>query len=156
MNIEGPLLGQGPVCEKILRALPEWFGIEAATAQYIRDVDDLPTFVAWVNGRAVGFMTVKQHFPQAAELHVLGVLQEMHHRGVGRALFSAVEAYLHQQGVEYLQVKTLSASHPDPGYAKTRLFYEAMGFRPLEEFKTLWDEANPCLLMVKTLADGRQ
>lgn len=149
MNIKGPLLGQGAVCETILRALPEWFGIEEATAQYIRDVDDLPTFVAFEDGRAVGFMTVKQHFPQSTELYVLGVLPETHRQGVGQALLSTVEAYLHQQGVEYLQVKTLSASHPDPGYAKTRAFYEAMGFRPLEEFPTLWDEANPCLLMVK-------
>ena len=156
MNIEGPLLGQGAVCEMILRALPEWFGIEEATAQYVRDVDDLPTFVAFEGGRAVGFMTVKQHFPQSAELYVLGVLPEMHQRGVGRALLSAVEAYLREQGVEYVQVKTLSASHPDPGYAKTRAFYEAMGFKPLEEFPTLWGEANPCLLMVKTLVDGRQ
>lgn len=155
MNIEGPLLGQGAVCETILRALPEWFGIEAATAQYIRDVDELPTFVAFEDGRAVGFMTVKQHFPQSAELYVLGVLQAMHHRGVGRALLSAAEAYLREQGVAYLQVKTLSASHPDPGYAKTRAFYEAMGFRPLEEFKTFWDEANPCLLMVKAVDGSR-
>ena len=50
-----------------------------------------------------------------------------------------------------LQVKTLSESHPDAGYAKTRAFYRAMGFHPLEEFKTLWGEANPCLLMVKKL-----
>lgn len=155
MNIEGPLLGQGSVCETILRALPEWFGIEEATAQYIRDVDHLPTFVAWLDGRAVGFMTVKQHFPQSAELYVLGVLPEMHNRGIGRALLARVEAYLREQGVEYLQVKTLSASHPDEGYAKTRVFYEAVGFRPLEEFPTLWDEANPCLLMVKAV-DGRQ
>ncbi len=156
MNIEGPLLGQGAVCEAILCALPEWFGIEEATAQYARDVDDLPTFVAWVNGRAVGFMTVKQHFPQAAELYVLGVLPEMHRQGVGQALLSAVEAYLREQGVAYLQVKTLSASHPDPGYAKTRAFYEAVGFKPLEEFPMLWGEANPCLLMVKTLVGGKR
>ncbi len=151
MNIEGPLLGQGAVCKPILRALPEWFGIEEATAQYIRDVDALPTFIARVDGRVVGFMTVKQHFPQSAELYVLGVLPEMHRQGVGQALLSAVEAYLYQQGVEYVQVKTLSSAHPDRNYAKTRLFYEAMGFRPLEEFSTLWDEANPCLLMVKKL-----
>jgi len=149
MNIEGPLWGQSAVCGPILRALPDWFGIEAATAQYIRDVDELPTFVAWDEGRAVGFMTVRLHNPYSAELHVLGVLPEMHRRGVGRALFSSVEAYLYQQGVEYLQVKTLSPSHPDKGYARTRAFYEAMGFRPLEEFKTLWGDANPCLLMVK-------
>jgi ribosomal protein S18 acetylase RimI-like enzyme len=156
MRIEGPLLGQGPVCEAVLRALPEWFGIEEATVQYIHDVDELPTFVAFVDGRAVGFMSVMQHFPQAAELYVLGVLPEMHRQGIGQALLSAVEAYLREQGVEYLQVKTLSASHPDVGYAKTRAFYESVGFKPLEEFPTLWGEANPCLLMVKTLADGRQ
>jgi len=155
VNIEGPLLGQSAVCGPILRVLPEWFGIEAATAQYIHDVDELPTFVAFVDGRAVGFMSVKQHFPQSAELYVLGVLPEMHRQGVGQALLSAVEAYLCEQGVEYLQVKTLSASHPDPGYAKTRAFYEAMGFRPLEEFPTLWGEANPCLLMVKSV-DGKR
>jgi ribosomal protein S18 acetylase RimI-like enzyme len=156
MNIEGPLLGQGSVCEAILRALPEWFGIEESRAEYIRGTDGLPTFVARVDGRAVGFMAVKQHFPQTADLYVLGVLPEMHHRGIGRALLARVEAYLRDKGVEYLQVKTVSALSPDPGYAKTRLFYEAMGFKPLEEFKTMWDEANPCLLMVKTLVDGKR
>ncbi len=153
IHIEGPALSQSAVCGPILRALPEWFGIEEATAQYILDLEELPTFVARVDGRAVGFMTVKQHFPQSAELHVLGVLPDMHHRGVGRALLAAVETYLCQQGVEYLQVKTLSPTHPDKGYAKTRAFYEAVGFKPLEEFKTLWDEANPCLLMVKKLGN---
>ena len=155
MNIEGPLLGQGAVCETILRALPEWFGIEESRAAYIRETDSLPTFVAFVDGRAVGFMAVKHHFPQSADLYVLGVLKEMHHQGIGRALLARVEAYLREKGVEYLQVKTVSASSPDPGYAKTRAFYEAMGFRPLEEFPTLWDEANPCLLMVKAV-DGRR
>jgi len=154
VNIEGPLLGQSTVCGPILHALPDWFGIEAATAQYIRDVDELPTFVAFEDGRAVGFITVRLHNPSSAELHVLGVLPEMHHRGVGRALLARVEAYLRELGVEYLQVKTLSASHPDPNYAKTRAFYEAMSFKPLEEFPTLWDETNPCLLMVKTLVTG--
>jgi hypothetical protein len=42
----------------------------------------------------------------------------------------------------------------DEHYARTRAFYQAMGFRPLEEFKQIWDEANPCGLMVKYL--GKQ
>jgi hypothetical protein len=61
------------------------------------------------------------------------------------------EAWLRQRGVEYLQVKTLGPSHPDEGYARTRAFYFALGFRPLEEFEQLWDADNPCLLMVKSL-----
>ena len=149
VTVNGPILGQGEVCKAILLALPEWFGIEEATQQYIRDINELPTFLAWVAGQVVGFMSVKRHNTYAAELYVLGIYPDMHRRSIGRALFIAVEAYLSQQSVEYVQVKTLSDSHPDEGYAKTRAFYHAMGFRPLEEFKTLWGADNPCLLMVK-------
>lgn len=49
-----------------------------------------------------------------------------------------------------LSVKTLGPSHPDAGYALTRLFYDAAGFRPVEELLDLWP-GNPCLLMVKPL-----
>jgi ribosomal protein S18 acetylase RimI-like enzyme len=81
------------------------------------------------------------------------VYRQYHRYGVGRAMLLAAENYLRDLGVQYLQVKTLSDSHPDEGYAKTRAFYQAMGFHPLEEFKTLWGEANPCLLLIKQL-DG--
>jgi ribosomal protein S18 acetylase RimI-like enzyme len=150
--VQDPMQGKSAVCEPILRSLPEWFGIEEATRQYIRDTDVLPTFLAMVDGEAVGFLTLKQHTEYAAEIHVMGVLPEMHRRGVGRALLARAEAYLQEQGVEYLQVKTLSPGRPNENYARTRAFYQAMGFRPLEEFPKLWDEANPCLLMVKKLA----
>jgi hypothetical protein len=33
----------------------------------------------------------------------------------------------------------------------TRLFYEAIGFLPIEVFPTLWDPWNPRLLMLKRL-----
>ncbi len=149
--VRGPLLGQSDVCTPILRALPQWFGIEQATLQYIQDIEALPTLVAWVGRRAVGFVSYKQHNAYAAELYVMGVLPEMHRSGVGRALLRRVEEALRQRGVEYLQVKTLGPSHPDEGYAGTRSFYHAQGFRPLEEFKELWDKDNPCLLLVKTI-----
>ncbi|MEN6523457.1 MAG: N-acetyltransferase, partial [Anaerolineaceae bacterium] len=47
--------------------------------------------------------------------------------------------------------KTLDASRCCEEYDRTRAFYEAMGFRPLEVFPELWDKDNPCLLMVKRL-----
>jgi ribosomal protein S18 acetylase RimI-like enzyme len=96
-----------------------------------------------------GFLSIKEHFPHAAEIYVMGVAARFHRQGCGRALMAAAEAYLRAQGVEYLQVKTLSPAHPDRYYVLTREFYAAMGFRPLEEFPTLWGEANPCLLLVK-------
>jgi GNAT superfamily N-acetyltransferase len=149
--VEGPVLGKSFVCEPILCSLPQWFGIEEANAQYIRDIEVLPTFIALVDDDAIGFLTLKQHNEYSAEIHVMGVTPRLHRKGVGRALLTRAEEYLQGQGVEYLQVKTLSDTHPDANYARTRAFYMAMGFRPLEEFKTLWNEENPCLLMVKSV-----
>ena len=80
----------------------------------------------------------------------MGVLPEHHRCGAGRALLSRCHAWCKAQGCEFLQVKTLDASFPDEGYEKTRRFYEAMGFRPLE-FLPLWGESCPCLMMVLAL-----
>ena len=149
--IKGPLLEQGAVCEPILRALPDWFGIEEATQQYVRDIETLPTLLAVLDDAVVGFLTLKQHTAYAWEIHVMGVRPEAHRRGVGRTLIEQAEAYLRDQNAEYLQVKTLSAAHLDAGYARTRRFYRAVGFRPLQEFPTLWGKENPCLQMIKAL-----
>jgi hypothetical protein len=58
-------------------------------------------------------------------------------------LLGHAEGILAADGVEFLQVKTLAPSKPDDGYDKTRAFYLAYGFRPLEEFRDLWDAENP-------------
>ena len=139
------------VCEPVLRSLPEWFGIEEATAQYVKDTDAFPTLLASIDDEVVGFLTLKQHNEYAAEIHVMGVRPEMHRNGVGRALVKQAEEMLRERGVEYLQVKTLSSSHPDKRYARTRAFYRAMGFRPLEEFEDFWGKESPCLQMIKSL-----
>jgi hypothetical protein len=53
---------------------------------------------------------------------------------------------------DYLQVKTLGPSRPCERYKRTRRFYEARGFVPLEELHAVWDENNPCLILVKHVA----
>jgi GNAT superfamily N-acetyltransferase len=150
-NIEGPYLGKAAVCEPILRSLPDWFGIEEAIVQYVAEIDRLPTFLAGDADGVLGFVSLKQHNPYSAEVHVMGIMPEVHRQGVGRALIEQAQEWLKSQGVEYLQVKTLGPSHSDAGYAKTRAFYAAVGFKPLEEFTQLWDERNPCLIMIQRL-----
>ena len=134
------------LCERVLRDLPEWFGIEDATASYIRDVAELPTFGIGDDA----FLSLKLHTPLAAEVYVMGVRRARHRQGLGSTLLRAAEAYLKARAIEYLQVKTLGPSDPDAGYARTRSFYLARGFAPLEEIHGLW-ESNPCLLLVKRL-----
>jgi GNAT superfamily N-acetyltransferase len=85
----------------------------------------------------------------------MGCLPEVHRQGVGRSLILRAEDWLLDQGVEYLQVKTLGPSRPDPGYEITRAFYLSLEFEPLEEMNKIWDENNPCLVMVKKLERGR-
>jgi 8-oxo-dGTP diphosphatase len=151
-NIEGPLLNQSVVCIPIIRSLPEWFGIEEAILNYEREIEYLPTFLAKVDQRSVGFLSLKQHTACAAEIYVMAVHPNSQRAGIGRALVATAEAYARGLGIEYMQVKTLGPSRPDEHYAHTRTFYQIVGFRPLEETSKIWDENNPCLILVKKLS----
>jgi GNAT superfamily N-acetyltransferase len=161
-SVRGPLFGQGAAAERILRALPGWFGIEASVQDYIRAADELETFVVIVSrhacgGRehrpdeALGFVTLRETSEDALELHAMGVLPAWRRRGAGRALVERAATYARAEGYSLLHVKTLAPSDPDPGYAETRAFYQAMGFRPLEELPQIWGPEDPCLLLVRPL-----
>jgi GNAT superfamily N-acetyltransferase len=140
---------------RLLGLLPALFGIESSNAHYIDVAADLPTYLAWPAADAAaepaGVLLAARHFPGAAEIYLMAVDPALHRRGVGRALVEALERDLVADQVRLLQVKTLGPSHPDPGYARTRMFYQGMGFAPLEEIADLWP-GNPCLVMVKVLA----
>ena len=144
-------LGEAADCESILRRLPEWFGIESAIRSYRKDAEEMETYVTKSNEEILGFITIKTFMERSAEIQVLGVMEEFHRQGIGRGLVLHVEETLVARGIEYLQVKTLGPSRPDEYYQRTRSFYEAMGFCPLEETTTLWGPENPTLLMVKRL-----
>ena len=143
--------GSGAICRRILDALPEWFGIPEANDDYVAFADKSPSVIASVDGEDVGILTIHLHSPYAAEVHLIAVLPEHHRAGIGRRMLSHIERRLADSGVEFLQVKTLSEKRPDPNYDKTRQFYLAQGFRPLEEFPTLWDPSNPALQLIKSL-----
>jgi len=134
-----------------MRTLPEWFGIEESILQYSAEIEHLPTFLINASDNVAGFLSLKQHNPFSAEILVMGIRPEFQRHGYGRSLLDATQEWLRQQEVEYLQVKTLGPSNNDPNYAKTREFYLAMGFRPLEELLHVWDVHNPCLILVKKL-----
>jgi GNAT superfamily N-acetyltransferase len=163
-SVRGPLLSQGEAAERILRALPEWFGIEAALQDYVRAADELDTLVAVAARPAcggqvrevrpdqvIGFVTLRETSGDALELHVMGVLPSWHRRGIGRALVERAASHARAEGYSLLHVKTLASSDPDPGYAATRAFYESAGFRPLEVLPQVWGPENPCLLLVRPL-----
>src|SRR5262245_281513 len=108
IQIIGPQLNRSDLCDRILPALPDWFGIEQAIVDYVAAVKTMPTFIANHDGDEIGFLSIKQHFPGCAEAYVLGVLPGLHRHGAGRAMFGAAEQWLREQRVRFLQVKTLA------------------------------------------------
>ena len=139
------------ICETILRALPAWFGIESAIVDYIEAVQKMPMLVAKSNTDIIGFLSLQTHFSETAEIHVMGILSAYHRQGAGRLLVKAAQDYLIEKNFNFLTVKTLSESRPNSEYERTRQFYQNVGFVPVEEFKTLWGDHNPCLLYIKSL-----
>lgn len=136
---------------RLLATVPEWFGQPEANAEYIDAARVKETWtVRDADGRVVGVTLVDRHFPHVAEVHLTVVDRAHHGTGVGTAMLAAIEADAAPRGVRLLEVKTLGASHPDAGYARTRHFYEKAGFLALEE-TDLWGEGTPCLIMVKPL-----
>jgi len=135
-------------CDNILRALPEWFGVEGYIKNYVESCKGMTCFAAFDGADAIGFVAVKPQTFCAAEIFVMGVLPQYHRKGMGAQLVEACADWARARNCEFLTVKTLDSSAGDPNYEQTRLFYEKLGFLPLEVFPLLWDEVNPCLMMV--------
>ena len=135
----------------ILRQLPEWFGIEESTVEYINKSRETDFIAAYDSEKLIGFISIKYNNQYTAEIYVMGVLQHYHKKGIGKRLLIEAEKIVKERGCMLLMVKTLGDSHPDVHYKCTREYYKKVGFYPLEEIKEIWGEENPCLLMVKSL-----
>lgn len=135
----------------ILEDLPEWFGIECALEGYITASKNQTFIVYEENHCPLGFCTLDITGEKSCDMHVLGVLKGHHGKAIGTQLVRAAEYRARQLKKSFMTVKTLSARHPDIHYAKTRQFYEKMGYVKLETLTTLWDENNPCDYYIKSL-----
>lgn len=136
---------------RLLRSLPEWFGIEQSIVEYTAAARTLPTTVALKEDELVSACVVRRHTEVSAEIEVLAVARAFHRQGIGRLLVARVEADLARDGVHLLEVKTRGPSGESEPYERTRAFYRALGFLPLEERFDIWGPDNPCLICVKPL-----
>ncbi len=137
---------------RLLATVPEWFGRAESNAEYVDTARSKETWtVRDRDGTVVGVTLVDRHFPHVVEIHLNAVDRSLHDTGVGTAMLAAIEQEALDRRVRLMAVKTLGASHPDLGYARTRHFYEKWGFLPLEETE-LWGAGTPCLIMIKPIA----
>lgn len=136
------------ITREVLAQLPEWFGLPDSTNEYIQNSKNMPFWVYYDKGKVIGFIVLKETSKSTAEIYVMGVLKEYHRNGVGRRLYDVFEQYVKEHGYEFVQVKTVKKGHYKE-YDISNTFYEALGFKELECFPTLWDEWNPCQVYVK-------
>jgi len=80
----------------------------------------------------------------------MGVLKELHRRGIGRELFAGAKSAASEKGYSFIQVKTVQMGRYEE-YDRTNRFYLSLGFKEFEVFPTLWDEWNPCQIYVMGL-----
>lgn len=135
------------ISREILEALPEWFGIDSAREEYIRESVGKPFFCAFEDDKPIGFLYLKQTGKETVELAVMGVVKEHHRKGVGRAIFEEARREAVRLGYSFIQVKTVQLGRYKE-YDETNLFYLSLGFKELEVFPTLWDEWNPCQIYI--------
>ncbi len=137
------------IVSEVLLDLPDWFGLPESTKTYIDDSRRLPLWVARKGEEIIGFISLTESSPETGDIHCMGIKKAYHRKGIGSQLYLVLEKYAKEK-YKYLQVKTVDEGHY-VGYDQTVSFYKAVGFAKLEVFPTLWDEWNPCLIMIKSL-----
>jgi GNAT superfamily N-acetyltransferase len=136
-------------CASVIHQLSDWFGVEASNQAYVAALGRLPTFLVEDGKSVIGFIALEETSVEAVEIHVLAVVPNRHRAGIGRALVSHAEDWVRSRRSSILHVKTLGPSHPDPFYARTRSFYQALGFRTVFETTAFCGPRNPTLVLVK-------
>lgn len=134
----------------ILKALPQWFGISSAIDEYITESLHKQILCVYDQSVLIGFLTLKETSKQTIEIYVMGIKKEYHHQGIGKHCIYLVCKYAIKKNYKVVQVKTLSPKVKNTYYLRTYNFYKSVGFYDVETLP-LWDEHNPCLLMIQVI-----
>jgi ribosomal protein S18 acetylase RimI-like enzyme len=144
-------------CAHIIVGLPEFFTPDVADK--VRG--DLTAHDSWVivdGGVVSGFVVVKRHRPEAAEILWAATSAARRNQGIGTALIEQVLNELRDAGTRLVEVKTLDPAAGYAPYAATYAFWIARGFVHVNTIDPLpgWEPGNPCAVMIAALALTRQ
>ncbi|MBL9054175.1 MAG: GNAT family N-acetyltransferase [Tabrizicola sp.] len=119
-------------CASLIDLLPDWFGIPSSNAAYVAGVAECTCLGAFDPSCAcIGLVALRPHFGTTLEIWWMGVAPGRHRQGIGARLMAAAKDEAIRLGCDTMVLMTLGEESDDPGYAATRLFYQAQGFRPL-------------------------
>ena len=99
------------------------------------------------NGDILGYIVLKKHTKESAEIYTCSVAAKGDFTSVASALLKGCEAWCQRDGIKYIQYKMFDTENNDN---VLQTFYHQYGFCDLETVKLL-DETKDCLIMVKKL-----
>ncbi|MBO0777453.1 MAG: GNAT family N-acetyltransferase [Ktedonobacteraceae bacterium] len=159
LEVRPLIVNDAETCDQIVLTLPRHFGLESGRRACAQAVRTSEGWVAVLDGRVVGFLTVQSYFDTTVEITWMAVHAEFRGRGIGRRLIERLRREVQARGYRLLLVSTLAPSYEgdtegpaEEGYAATRAFYQAVGFLPLQEVPLYWGVGSqPALLLVMPL-----
>lgn len=118
---------------------PRWLGFTAALFQTWLDEPDELHLVAEIDGHIAGYVAMGRGTGNTANymfmrrnvfVYVLAVAEAQRRRGVGRALFAAVESAARDYDAEIIQLNVLTPND------RAQAFYRSLGYASTSEFMT--------------------
>lgn len=138
-------------CEHLIGLLPDWFGLPASNAAYVAGVVECVCHAAFdETGSCIGLIALRPHFGTTLEVWWMGVDPSRHRQRIGAQLIAAAMDEASRLGCCDIVLTTLGEESDDPGYAATRRFYLAQGFRPLVH-DHMGDLEYPMIWMIRNL-----
>ena len=142
-------------CDAVIGSLPYFFDDPNGRAECAAAVRSQRGLVAVDgDGSVLGFLTIKQHFNESAEITWMAVAASHRRQGIGRTLINAIAAELSKAGLAEVFVLTRGQSVAEPdsedNYEGTRRFYQAAGFISLREL-SLRAWSNDFLILARHL-----
>ncbi len=122
------------------RLKPDWRAAQADEVRTSCTSDERDAFVALVEGRPVGFVTVALNAfnERMGVIEIIGVDPDFQRRGIASKLTRHALDHMRRGGMDIAAVETGG----DPGHAPARAAYEALGFTllPSARYLMLLDE----------------
>jgi GNAT superfamily N-acetyltransferase len=117
----------GPIFERLHD--PDWRTVQADAVRSSCTSEDRHTFVAVVDGKAVGFAAVAldAFHERMGVVDIVGVDPAYQRRGIARQLMEHSVAFMQSRGMDIAAVGTGG----DAGHAQARALYEALGYTAL-------------------------
>lgn len=122
----------------------KWRWTPARVRHSIKDKETM-VLVASIDGRLSGFAIMKFRDAES-HLFLLAVAAKFQRTGIGRALLAWLEKSCRTAGMRHIRVEIRANNH------KARKFYERSGYRFIGQVAGYYDQREPAVVMVKTLA----